>query len=1033
MSTLTSIISRGSCLLLTEQQKASASDFKTILSSRLSRYYELSGLKSPDLQSRSLQELQLFTAKAALTVVSEIQEILVHQLLRNTEQHTDSYIAIGTRDLAQLRTLLSIIFKWGTEPLLFSCLHAWSSKMKTGLTIVEVNTISGQYNELAEFIIKIIGLLFPESLNQAPPDTHITVLLINQHLISLLGPCLALGWLPKSLSSGAMTAIDPLRLKTMRLLILLPPSQTITALGGVLSSLPPPSPHMHRICATLLGKQITRPDGVRGLCAAVFGEEEAGGDEAALEKLQHVSHVLTTVPSGTNTEDYCKSIVPQLLTLLSVNSVSLYKSAAAFTISRMLSADPPAPLDELSASLILTNLHEPFYQAKAEPLNQNIEQKLLPKLSTLTASGALEILITLVANMDPLPSLFSKLLSPIFPILYSLLYFLEKTKTSDPGIKESLRWTLISWGKIVDTTEGVCAFWCIKSESQAFWGIDSENNLQRLKRSDRVSSLSFFTPESLQKAQESESLDENANILDLYPDPLHLVHFLKALDRTDITSELFVKFLELYREQRVSNHTPIQTFLTLQIIIQMQKHLSTGPSSSNLLCKPTHILSFIKHVLQSSTVDYGTGRTPDRDTRDPLLIVPEIAEAEEDGDADSDDDMPGSVTVTPDDEMTETAINLLLSTLEANDSLSARTMPVLNDIFSLLESLSHSEHVNIRSIAQEARIVMTARLASTSTPRASSSGGKESSQGVYQKALRLLQDPILPVRAHGLLLLRQLVNQYNSSSDPQEVDAALMPAILSIFLQSVQDDESYLFLNAVQGLAAMVDTHGRDVLKTLVREYSQGLLGISTVKISRHDLDIRTRIGEALGQVIRRCGTALGIYADLLVPPLFDVIRSQDVPTILRTSSLSLLADCVNTYPLATLPYISDLTEAMVDLLRIESVPAKEVKQTSETLTSTEETETRAPSMNSEPTSANSKFPPLRRAALHFLSLLIRSATRELYDTSSTSLLIPIDVINQTKTTLSYITSTDVDSVVRVMARETKEGLEQLQRAMLGI
>ena len=55
----------------------------------------------------------------------------------------------------------------------------------------------------------------------------------------------------------------------------------------------------------LLGKQIVRPDGVNGLYAAVFGEEEVTGDEAPLEKLEHISRVLTTVPPGTHPQVCC--------------------------------------------------------------------------------------------------------------------------------------------------------------------------------------------------------------------------------------------------------------------------------------------------------------------------------------------------------------------------------------------------------------------------------------------------------------------------------------------------------------------------------------------------------------------------------------------------------------------------------------------------------------------------------------------------------------------------------------------------------
>lgn len=165
-------------------------------------------------------------------------------------------------------------------------------------------------------------------------------------------------------------------------------------------------------------------------------------------------------------------------------------------------------------------------------------------------------------------------------------------------------------------------------------------------------------------------------------------------------------------------------------------------------------------------------------------------------------------------------------------------------------------------------MVMTARLASTSSLGRSYTDGQEteSAQKIYQKALKLLQDPILPVRAHGLLLLRQLVtpSTKKESKEPKLENHALVPAILSIFLQSVQDDDSYVFLNAVQGLAAMVDTFGKDVLRGLMKEYAEGLDGLGAMSLTQHDLDIRIRVGEALSSVIRRCGDALGIYGECL-------------------------------------------------------------------------------------------------------------------------------------------------------------------------
>jgi hypothetical protein len=320
----------------------------------------------------------------------------------------------------------------------------------------------------------------------------------------------------------------------------------------------------------------------------------------------------------------------------------------------------------------------------------------------------------------------------------------------------------------------------------------------------------------------------------------------------------------------------------------MQTQLSDGKSSSNILYKPAHLLSFIKHVLEP--MDPDPHKTHDRAKLASVLRLDGLhtrdVESELADEGDSDDDTPGSEVIGADHEMIETALNLLLSILEgvirvsmllrvstqfwlANEDLSARTLPVLNDIFSLLEPLARDASSAIGPPAREARMVMTARLASTSALGSSGSSGSakdhDNTQEIYQKALKLLQDPILPVRAHGLLLLRQLVSPaFRGSNKPTLDDYALVPAILSIFLQSIQDDDSYLFLNAVQGLAAMVDTFGKDVLRSLVGRYAGGLDGLGSATLTQRDVDTRIRVGEALGIVIRQCGDALSIHGEFV-------------------------------------------------------------------------------------------------------------------------------------------------------------------------
>ena len=55
-----------------------------------------------------------------------------------------------------------------------------------------------------------------------------------------------------------------------------------------------------------------------------------------------------------------------------------------------------------------------------------------------------------------------------------------------------------------------------------------------------------------------------------------------------------------------------------------------------------------------------------------------------------------------------------------------------------------------------------------------------------------------------------------------------------------------------------------------------------------------------------------------------------------------------------------------------------------------------------------------------------------LNDPGSAGMLIPHVDITRAGTTLGYVASADEDAMVMVMAREAREGLEQLSSALLG-
>ena len=74
-------------------------------------------------------------------------------------------------------------------------------------------------------------------------------------------------------------------------------------------------------------------------------------------------------------------------------------------------------------------------------------------------------------------------------------------------------------------------------------------------RQEKESSLAFFTPDDLNKAEEGGALDVDANFLDLRPDPTHFVDFLVSLDRPDVTSDVFLRLLEGYRDLKANKES----------------------------------------------------------------------------------------------------------------------------------------------------------------------------------------------------------------------------------------------------------------------------------------------------------------------------------------------------------------------------------------------------------------------------------------------------------------------------------------------
>ncbi len=171
---------------------------------------------------------------------------------------------------------------------------------------------------------------------------------------------------------------------------------------------------------------------------------------------------------------------------------------------------------------------------------------------------------------------------------------------------------------------------------------------------------------------------------------------------------------------------------------------------------------------------------------------------------------------------------------------------LLFDVVPLLEGLTRHERPEIGEAAAELRVRLAAQdrswaAAPTSTTTTDTSDTHETT---IADVMRELSDPLLPVRAHGLVALRRLVLR----RDP--VALRNLDKIVGIFQAQLHDTDSFVYLGAVHGLSALGDLDPPRFVPLIASLYADATMHEAT----------RLKLGEALMLVALRCGAALPKY-----------------------------------------------------------------------------------------------------------------------------------------------------------------------------
>lgn len=214
MPELALLLRAGSCLI--DSISTPQTQLKSALLQRLQDYYTCSGTSSTIDESASLENVKLRTADEALSVVEKIQQLL------NVETLDTAAPLLGTRDLNQIRTLLSITFRWGTDPLLSHIISSWPSTSSSpvavaGTKIIDLTSTPDDYRHLTDLVSRQLLLIFSKGIHGNRSNTLITEIILQRHIPEILKSAISLGWLPKSLTTDSMAPLDGVRPLVMRL------------------------------------------------------------------------------------------------------------------------------------------------------------------------------------------------------------------------------------------------------------------------------------------------------------------------------------------------------------------------------------------------------------------------------------------------------------------------------------------------------------------------------------------------------------------------------------------------------------------------------------------------------------------------------------------------------------------------------------------------------------------------------------------------------------------------------------------------
>ncbi|XP_041047651.1 transport and Golgi organization protein 6 homolog [Carcharodon carcharias] len=765
-----------------------------------------------------------------------------------------------------------------------------------------------------------------------------------------------------------------------------------SAMGGKARTLSQAPAWLRRRCGQLLSERLMKPSGVQavvrgiveGAGAGIAGGQGAEAAAADWRKCDTVARILASCPQQClSVADYYRQVCPQVLELFHIKdklTARQFQRVATTTVLSMVKEQP-----ELAEKYLLRPLLTPLICC----LDTGETQEGSEQVGTVIV-GELELTrcvedvykVCVVGN-DPNSRLL-KSLKTVIPAIFSLYCFTKRGVSHlRSGCQEILLWFL-------QKSEPSVALLVLRQLAGLTQSIPVLHPLYHFTAGNE-GGVKLSVKEVV--SDEDEALYEKVSLEQWRTECL--AQLLSNLQESSLAGDFFIeclKGLTCLAGEADSRPAPSlvdglpeqeQQMVTLQLIA-----IFCEKFGHFVLSNTVHVIEFVIATLERSCVNlmHRTEETVQAQTLSMAmgLIAAMLGGAVQLTSADFHAMRPMLPKLEqiralhPDPVIQELASDLRI-TVATHGAFS--TEMVAMAAHSTMGNQNKNDDKSTESSQPKETGATDSHRQSPSSFRVSGTehGNKPSSGNSPRNFHQILQaafDPEVPTRAAALRTVTQMVQQRNPDALSNQ------EKVLSVFLENLKHEDSFVYLSSIQGLSALSDVYPAQILPRLLDEYQTSPQGAEKTRC----VEMRMKMGEVLMRSTRALGEIASHYRD----PLFRVflMGTRDSDSTMRASSLSNLGELCQCLDFALGSVVHEVTACLAAIVKTEH-----------------EAE-------------------VRRAAVHVITLLLRGLGEK-------TLQVLGDVLRDLYRLLKYVIQTDDDEVVVLHAQLTLEELDHVVRRFL--